>query len=444
MKKLKLYLSQRSPVSILIAGYLLLTLFGFALLSLPWVQSRPTPFLDNLFISASAISTTGLTTVSVSDHYNFAGQLAVLVLIQIGGLGYMTFGSFVMVSRRKKLSKMEEQMIQNDFGLPKSFDSAAFIRMVVYFTLAVEALGAAGLYFVFKRAGVPEPLWQAVFHSVSAFCTAGFSLFNSSFESFGQDPALNLIIIALSVLGAVGFLAVSDLWQRLRGVKKEVTFTTRIILGFTALAMVMGWGLLLLTEPLFQGRTGSSWMPAMFQSMTAMTTVGFNSVPMASLSHGTLYLMTILMIVGASPAGTGGGIKSTTIVAVLAETFATLQGRRIVMFFKRVIPDYRLVQAAASFNFYILLLTFGVYLLSLTDAKTPIFELIFEATSAIGTVGLSTGITAGLTEAGKAVIILLMMLGRIGPLTIGLALFRKKHEGEDDLWDAKYEDLVID
>lgn len=432
----------KNPITTLIRGYLLLTAAGFAVLSIPWFQTLSTPLIDNLFIAASAISTTGLVSVSVSDHYNFFGEFAVMALIQIGGLGYMTFGSLVLLIRRRPLSKFQEKLIRNDFGLPHSFHAADFIKMVLTFSLLVEALGAAGLYVAFKNQGISEPLWAAVFHSVSAFCTAGFSLFNNSFEGFRDHLAVNLIITALSFLGAVGFIVVVDLWNSWRDPKKELTLTSKIILGFSVLTIASGWGLLLVNEPTFQGAFAGKWMPALFQSMTAMTTVGFNTVPIAELSHGSQYLLTILMIIGASPAGTGGGIKSTTVVAVLAETFATLRGKRVVTFFGRVIPDYRLQQASASFNFYILLLTAGIYGLTMTEGKTFIFDLIFEATSAIGTVGLSTGITGSLSFLGKWIVIALMMLGRIGPLSMGLAIFYSRKE--DDLWDAKYEDIVID
>ena len=444
MKAFLRRLINQSPINALIAGYLFLTAAGCVMLSVPWLQTSPTPFIDNLFIASSTVSTTGLTTVSVSDHYNFFGELIVLLLIQVGGLGYMTFGSLVVLTTKRELSSVQEALIRNDFGLPKTFHLRGFIETVIFFTLLVEVLGAAGLWLIFKASGAPHPLWSAIFHSVSAFCTAGFSLFNNSFENYRDHFALNLIIFVLSFLGAVGFIVVADLWQRIRRSKKEITLTSKIILGVTVLTIAVGWGLLLATEPLFKNTPNEAWLPAMFQAMTAMTTVGFNTVPIANLSHSALYLLTILMLIGASPAGTGGGIKSTTVAAVVAETFATLRGRRIVTFLGRVIPDFRLQQASASFNFYIILLSLGIYLLNLTDGKLFIFDIIFEATSAIGTVGLSTGITSSLSFLGKCVVIGLMLLGRIGPLSIGLAIFFNKKAGDIDLWDTRYEDIIID
>jgi len=442
VRKIFRFLASQTPVQSLATGYLFLTLLGWIILSVPWLQTTATLSIDNLFIAASAISTTGLTSVSISDRYSFLGELVVLILIQIGGLGYMTFGSFVLLTARKKLSAPQEELLRSDFGLPKTFHLRGFVKTVLLFTFLVEGIGAFGLFMIFKEQGIDQPIWNAVFHSVSAFCTAGFSLFNNSFEGFRDHLALNSIIFVLSFLGAVGFIAVVDVWNKVRGLKKDLTFTTKIILVFSLLVIAAGWMLILLTEPMFQANTARSILPALFQSMTAMTTVGFNTVPIAELSHGVLYLLTLLMIVGASPAGTGGGIKSTTIIAVLAETLATLRGRRVVTFMGRVIPDHRLRQAGAGFTFYILLLTAGVYLLTLTDGALSVFDVLFEATSAIGTVGLSTGITSSLSFLGKCVVIGLMLFGRIGPLTIGLAVLYSRTV--QDLWDARYEDIVID
>lgn len=430
----------RDQVRVLINVYCLIIISGFLLLSLPFCQKVPVKILDNFFIAASAVSTTGLTSVSVSDSYNFLGQFVILLLTQIGGIHYMSFGSLIMLAGRKKFNKFHEELVRSDFGLPDEFDILSFLRSVVFFSFGVEFIGAIGLYFVFLNHGTENPLWNAVFHSVSAFCTAGFSLFNSSFENYANNGWLNGIIIALSILGAMGFIVVLDFWLRIRGKRKDVTLTTKIIVWFTLGVIALGTILLLLTNK-FSGAAEWSdrFWQALFQSMSAMTTVGFDTIPIGQLSHGTLYLLTILMLIGASPAGTGGGIKSTTIVAVLTQMYWTLRGKTNVTFMGYQIPNYRLRLASASFTFYIIILTIGIYFLNLVDDHT-IFEGIFEATSALGTVGLSMGITSTLSSLGKIVIILLMMLGRIGPLTIGLALFYDKDKIDNIGWQ---EDVVL-
>lgn len=422
----------KDPAKAMMGIYCVIALAGFLLLSVPWVQKRSVYAVDNLFTAASALTTTGLTTISVADNYNFAGQLLVMILIQVGGLHYMAFGSIIMLTHRKKFSKYQESLIKSDFGLPDDFDIYDFLRSVIFFSLAVEGAGALVLFFIFWGQGVENPLWNAVFHSISAFCTAGFSLFNNSLEDFAFNPLLNCVIFILSFLGAVGFIVITDYWQMLKGKQKSATFTTNIIVYFSSAVIAGGTILLFLTKAFQQEiSVGERFWLSLFQSMTALTTVGFNTFPISEMSHGALYLLVIMMFIGASPAGTGGGVKSTTVVAVLAQMISTLRGKVNVTLMGRQIPQYRLRLANANFTFYIIILVLGIYFLNLVE-KQSIFALIFESVSALGTVGLSMGATANLTFSGKMIIIFLMMLGRIGPLSIGLAFFAEK-DGIDDL-----------
>jgi len=433
-------MERQNPIHILIWSYCAVTAIGFLLLCCPFAHKSPTAALDSLFIAASAVSTTGLTSVSVADNYNFFGQAVIILLIQLGGLHYMTFGSLILLMGKKKFSKIHENLVKTDFGLPDDFNIYHFLRSVVVFSLSAESIGAVILWVVFLRHGVTQPAWNAVFHSISAFCTAGFSLFNTSFENFASDPALNTVIAILSFLGAIGFIVVVDYWDMLKGKKKSVTFTTKIILVSSILIISIGAVLIFMTNTFGQGvPVISKIYMAVFQSMTALTTVGFDTFPIVSMSHSSLFLLAVLMFIGASPAGTGGGVKSTTIVAVFAQMFSTFRGKRNVVFMGHQVPDYRLRMATASFAFYISLLSLGIYLLSLADSHS-LFEVIFEATSALGTVGLSMGITGSLTAMGKTIIIVLMMLGRIGSLSIGLALFPKKDKVDDIGW---IEDVVV-
>lgn len=433
-------IKQNNPLKALIVGYFAIAAVGFIFLCCPFAQKVPSSALDNLFSSASAVSTTGLTTISVSDNYNFFGQFIVLILIEIGGLHYMTFGSIIMLTRRKRLSKNHEILFKNDFGLPDDFKLYGFLRSVIAFSLSVEGIGAAILYFVFARHGVEHPLWQAMFHSISAFCTAGFSLFNTSFEGFASDPLLNITIFLLSFLGAIGFIVAHDYWQMVTGKKKTTTLTTKIILVFTISVILVGAVLFFVTNsfPGVSSFASRGWM-SIFQSMTSLTTVGFDTFQISNMVHGSVFLLLVLMLIGASPAGTGGGIKSTTIVAVFAQMIATLRGKTNVTCMGYQIPAYRLRLANANLVFYLILLSAGIYALSVTDSHA-IFEIIFEAASALGTVGLSMGITSSLTALGKIIIIILMMLGRIGPIAIGMALLQR-NDGIDDLgW---HEDVLI-
>lgn len=419
-----LYRYRRSnPVRLVTAGYLGYIAVGWALLCMPWSQRQAAHPLDHLFTATSAVSTTGLSTLTVPETYTFFGQLVILALIQLGGIGYMTFGSFVVLSTRRQLQERQKHVLQTVFSIPSDFRIEKFVVSVIRFTLLIEIVGVAALYPVFVRAGAPDPLWQAVFHSVSAFCTAGFSLFSTSFEMYRGDVALNLIITALSLLGAVGFIVCVDVWRMLRGRVRSTTLTTRIILVVTGGLLAAGTLLVYWPEP-FAARygAGQGLLCALFQAMSALTTVGFNTVPIGELSQPALVVLLVLMVIGASPSGTGGGLKTTTFSAIVGVIRSACRGDREVRFWGAAIPDERVRTAVASFAFYVAALTAGTYLLTLTESMGYL-QLVFENASALGTVGLSMGITSSLSSLGKVIVILMMYIGRVGPLTFGMALF---------------------
>ncbi len=414
------------PIRVIILGYLSYVLIGWALLCLPISQAVPgIPALDHLFMATSAMSTTGLVTVSTADTYTFFGELVLLFLIQAGGLGYMTLGSFTMLAIAGRLSSVHQRVSGTTLALPAGFDLRQFVRLMVFFTLAVETAGALVLYLtVFAPRGVVEPVWQSVFHSVSAFCTAGFGLFNDSFESYRGDRWLNLVLITLSYLGAIGFIVVTDVWHALTRRVTRVTLTTKVILLSTACISVVGTVLFFFDEPTVQALpTGERWLASWFQVMTASTTVGFNTVPIGGLSAGSLFLLLIVMMIGASPSGTGGGLKTTTFTALWAVMAAVIRRRPEPVFLGREIPETRVRVAVAAFLFYVLTLATGIYVISVVETA-PLADLMFECASALGTVGLSRGITGSLTDWGKLIVILLMFLGRLGPLALGMAFFR--------------------
>jgi trk system potassium uptake protein TrkH len=427
------FLKELHPTTQVLLGYLSYVAIGWGLLCVPWMQTGAgVGALDNLFIATSAMSTTGLTTVSIADRYNFAGQLIVMALIQLGGIGYMTFGSFVALSGRSELTPLRSQISQTVFSLPRSFRMDRFIRSVILFTVAIEAVGAGVLYVLFARAGAPRPLWNAVFHSVSAFCTAGFGLFNDSFESYAGDFWMNLTLTVLSYLGAVGFIVFVDWWRVLTGESRRMTLTSRIILWSTFWLGVAGTGLLFLCDTTLRDLpVEQRLMAAGFQAMTAQTTVGFDTVPIGTLSRGGLLVLMVLMLIGASPSGTGGGLKVTTFSAIVGVMRSALAGRQEVRFWNRVVPLERVWTAVASLGFYVTMLVAGTFLLELTE-DFEFERTLFEATSALGTVGLSTGITGELSALGKLVIIFLMLCGRVGPLTFGIALFFRRATPEED------------
>jgi trk system potassium uptake protein TrkH len=201
-----------TPQQNLLYGFISYTIIGWLLLCLPLFHKQPVAWLDNLFIATSAISTTGLTTVSVIDSYNWGGQFITLLLIQIGGVGYMTFTSFIMLSMKSELTHWHQRILNSEFTMPKGFQIKDFIRSVIVFTIMIETLGAISLYLVFHAAGVDHnfAIWSSVYHSISAFCTAGFGLYNNSFENFAGNTSLNIVISILSICGSLGFIVVTD------------------------------------------------------------------------------------------------------------------------------------------------------------------------------------------------------------------------------------------
>ena len=428
-------LSRLPPVKAVACGYAAYMLVGWLLLCLPVSHvapaegAGPVAAVDHLFTAASAVSTTGLATVSPPGTYSFFGECVILALIQLGGLGYMTLGSFVMLAGKRQLSEYRREVSASAFVLPEGVKVERFLAQVVLFTITVEAVGAVALYFAFGNAGVPDAAWQAVFHSVSAFCTAGFSLFDDGLVPFRDDFWVNAVVSALSLCGALGFLVLGDLWAVVTGRREGLTLTTRIILASSAAVLGTGWLLL------FVGDAGLAELPpeerllaSFFQSMTAMTTVGFNTHPIGALGVPSVVLVLVLMVIGASPSGTGGGMKSTTVTAVFAIVRASLTGRERITSLGRVIPEHRLRTAAATVGAYLAVLTVALYLLSLTEnvgtgeGTFPFEDLVFEVASALGTVGLSRGITGDLSTLGRLIFVAVMFLGRLGPLSFGVAL----------------------
>lgn len=438
--KFERLIKNHDPIRVLALGYLTYMVAGFALLLFPFSQSLPVSFLDNLFTAVSAVSTTGLVTVTPGDSYTAFGETIILLLIQLSGIGYMTFGSFIVLQTGHRLSKTRANFTRTAFPLPEKLNITSFLKGVIYYSLLAEILGAVLLSYIFWSEGVQHPVWSGIFHSVSAFCTAGFSLFPNSFEGFTNHTFLNLVISLLSLAGAMGFIVSVDLWLKISGRKKDVFFTTKVITSITGGFLLLGTGVLFFFEPSYTGLPiGERLLSSFFQTMTSTTTVGFNTTPIGSLSPAIILILYFLMIFGASPSGTGGGLKSTTFSALFGLVKSTLKRRSAITFMGNTVPIKRLQFAASSFVFCFFVLGLAIFLLCLTE-KALFETIVFEAISALGTVGLSMGLTSSLTPFGKVVIILLMVVGRLGVLSFGLAI----SSNESDVPIVKsHEDLVI-
>lgn len=423
------WLTRPSPVRYVACGYLVYMALGWALLSLPAAQQVPVAAVDALFIAVSAVSTTGLVSVDPGASFTFFGEFVLLALIQLGGLGFMTISSFAWAALSQPVGPLRERVARMVFSVSATEDIRRFLRRSVIFTLLVEAAGAAALYPLFVARGVADPAWSAIFHSVSAFCTAGFALFPDSLERFAADLAVLGIIGAVSLLGALGFLVVSEVWDRLRGRRAELGVTSRLILRALPLLILGGALLLLVVEPEIHRRPWpDAILAALFQALSATTTVGFNSIPTAGLLPAAVMTFYVLMLIGASPSGTGGGLKVTTVAVLLALVRASARGGPVLLFGQKV-REESVRQAASVLAVAVLVLAVALFLLALSE-EIAFDRLLFEALSALGTVGLSLGATAELTEAGKLVVAALMAIGRIGVLGFAVALAAQLRQPE--------------
>lgn len=431
----------KSPQVNLVWGFFLYGFIGWLLLSLPFLQKQGVSLLDNLFIAISAISTTGLVTIDIGSSYNLAGQVLILLLFQFGGIGYMTLTTYYLIVTTRKITPWHSRIISTEFTMPDTIKVSDFIRSAIIFTLVMEIIGAIAFFFAFKSEGlaVGRSIWLSIFHSVSAFCTAGFSLFGDSFEGFRDNVAINMIISVLAITGSMGFIVITDFWYRLKKRSTRLSFTTRIIFYGFLLLLSGGTVLIYFSEPLVHQSGSNAWLSSFFQAMTSMTTVGFNTVPIGKLTLPLLLFTTFLMYIGASPSGTAGGLKITTLTAMFAILKSRLRGNKVVSFLGRKIPYERLYVATSTFMLYTSVIFLGTFILTYTESH-KFEEILFEVASSLGTVGLSTGITGQLSDPGKLIVIILMFLGRVGVLTFGFALLARK--AGDDLIERE-EDIAV-
>lgn len=409
------------PERNILLGYLIYIIVGFLLLMLPWSYRGEVHWLDNLFTAASAMSTTGLATVDIPSTYTIFGQFVILFLIQIGAVGYMTLSSYI-IYRITHHADYTGKVVGTSIVRPSGMSLQALVNSIVHFTIFFELAGFVAFFFALLHAGVPLPGWNALFLSVSSFCTAGFSPFSDSLCSFSDNIAVNLTVAVLSYAGAMGFIVMTDLTYKFRKRGYKVSFTTKVILLVTAI-MTIGGTIILSLSPTVAGARdwGHRIWLSFFQTMSAMTTVGFNTIDLSVLGVGPILIFSLIMFIGASPSGTGGGVKSTAVSAVWGFVVSKLGVRKNVTFLGKAIPSYRIDTALTSVIVYGAVIFAGCVILSYSE-PFRLSGILFEATSAIGTVGLSTGITPELSSTGKCTIIALMYIGRVGVITFGTAL----------------------
>jgi trk system potassium uptake protein TrkH len=420
------------PALLILVSFLLLIGFGTLLLTFPAASAHDTPIqpVDALFTATSAACVTGLIVLDTPHDLSIFGQLVVLLLIQIGGLNIMVLSTFAALLLGRGLGLRGERALGEMLDLPSVTAAYRLIGFIVVSTLVVEGVGAAILGAVELERGA-SPLtaaWRGIFHSISAFCNAGFALSTDSLVGYRDQPLVLLVMAALITLGGLGFAVLAFAWLRLKS-SAHVGLATqvRIVLLASAALTVFGFAGVALAEwnhGLAGLATGDKLVNALFQSVTCRT-AGFNSVGIDGLQPATLMLFMTLMFVGASPGGTGGGIKTTTLVVLLSAIPAIASGRQRVVLLKRTVSLETVFRCAAIAVVAMLVVIGGVTTL-LVFERQDFLSLVFETVSAFGTVGLSLGATAALGISGKLVIVIVMLIGRVGPLSLALLFGRKR------------------
>lgn len=443
-----------TPPQLFVASFaLLITLGTIGFKVLPGLyRNEPLSWLDACFTTTSAVCVTGLIVVDTETYFTFAGQAYVLLLIQFGGLGMLTFTSLIMIALGRRLSLHEESLAGSLYEVTPQVDAKRLIVDVARFTFTIEGVGALLLYlFWIPRLGVVGALWPAIFHSVSAFCNAGFSTFTLNLIDHQHNYPVLIVIMALIVAGGIGFLTMEEIYLRHKARRNRQNFrlslNSRLVLATTLGLIVSGWLLLCIFEwnaSLKELPIASKLVNGLFMSVTART-AGFASIDYAQASDSGNFLTILLMTIGGSPGSTAGGIKTTTFALLALLAWSRLRGYTHTTYAGRSLREETTDRAIAMFVIASGIAVAGVFLLNATEHFSTgpgrFLHWMFEVVSAINTVGLSMGVTHQLSPLGRVLIILLMFLGRIGPLTIASALTMRR-TGERGFRFA-YEEVMV-
>jgi trk system potassium uptake protein TrkH len=428
-----------SPGPATVFGFLAMIVAGTCLLLLPQATCQNSlSVVDALFTATSSVCVTGLAVTDTGTSFTLFGQGIILVLIQTGGLGIMTLSTLFLVLSGKRLSFNGHSAIQESFTPFQDRPPGKILRDLIFFTLVLEGLGAVLLFTGFMNsAPLPRALYLSVFHSISAFCNAGFSLFPDSFTAYKSSVVVNLTICALIIFGGIGFPVLSELKDRFLSRNKKrspMSLHAKLVLSMTGVMLVAGTLVFLTMESRITLQK-LPWLEkivaSLFLSVNART-AGFNSLALGNMANETLLFMILLMFVGASPGSCGGGIKTTCLATLVALGRSRLKGEKRPNLFGRSLSDRSVGRAVSVVLISTLIVCAGTMLLLMTElgdlphpqSRGMFLELLFEVVSAFGTVGLSTGVTPGLSDPGKLIIISIMFLGRLGPLLIAMAVSR--------------------
>lgn len=417
-----------NPPLVLSLGFAILITFGGVLLSLPFFtkSGEATDLIDSMFVAASASCVTGLTPVNTFEHWNTYGHVILIILIQIGGLGVMSLASIIPLILGKKIGMKSRQILKEQLNVESLEGMIVLFKYVLVFTFGIEILGAILLSFRFiPLYGAGTGIWYSIFHSISAFCNAGFDILGDSMYPFRDDILVNLTLSFLVIVGGLGFVVTSELFRR-RSFQKISTHS-KLVLLISGVLLVLGTVMFLFLENgdgvLQYESVKGSILESFFQSVVART-AGFYSVDLSKIKDSTALMLMGLMFVGGSPGSTAGGIKTTTLGVLFISTHAVVRGESEPVVFGRHIGIDVVRKALAIFLVSITIVLSVSFILTITESARLV-DILYETVSALATVGASKGITADLSDVGKILITFCMYLGRLGPMTMAFAFGMK-------------------
>lgn len=434
IKSLKL-----KPARVLVLGIAGIILLGGLLLNLPIasVDGESIGFLDALFTATSAVSVTGLVVVNTAEHWTVFGKAVIIVLIQAGGLGFMTLATLIALILGKRIGLRDRLIIQEQLNQFKLSGIVSLARYVIFSTFTIELIGAIALSTSFiPEYGLLKGIVYSLFHSISAFCNAGFDLTGKSMEPFVGDPIVILTISALIILGGLGYTVFLEITRNRTAILRKASLHTKMVFRVNALLLISGFIFIMLVEysnpnTLKVLNFNEKVLASIFQTVVART-AGFNSVDIGGLRPATVLFFVILMFIGGSPSSTAGGIKTTTFGVIMGTVVSIIKGKEDVEIMERRIPIHLVFRAFAIAIVSMAVIITMTMILTFTEDQV-FLNLLFEVTSAFATVGVTRGITPELSGIGKVVIISTMFIGKVGPLTLAFALAKKHRQ-----YDGKY------
>ena len=433
VKKISDIINKKEPTQIMVIGYAVIILIGAFLLSMPIsTQNRESiGFLDALFTSTSAVCVTGLVAVDTATYWSFFGQLIIITLIQIGGLGFMTMTTLVALIIKKRINLRERLLIQESLNQVDLSGLVKLTRYILLTTILIEGTGALLLSTVFiPQFGFLKGVWYSIFHAISAFCNAGFDLMGavsgpfSSLTYYVNNFTITITISLLIILGGIGFPVILDVIRNKK--LSKLNLHSKIVI-FSSIALIsIGMIIILILEynnPKTLGplEFGGKLLASLFQSVT-LRTAGFNTVDLSLMKESSLFVMIILMFIGASPASTGGGVKTTTVATLILAVKAFILEKQDIEVCQRRISESTVKKSLGIFLIGVIVVAIGTVIICITDPGFNLLDVQFEVVSAIATVGLSIGGSPNLSILGKIFIMLFMFMGRVGSLTIFMAL----------------------